>query len=459
MSARVVRQLAVVALLGWGGFAWTADTEVKAPAADAERMELTIDQALDMMRRNNPGLVAANAGVEAARAATHAASRLPNPVLSLENSGVSPTHPRATTDTGRTYAVGLEQLFETAGKRRWRTMTARNQELSAEASASDALRQLTLAVYASFYGAILAREDEALADEVLASIARTEALMRTQVTEGDIPAGDLVRFQVGRVQYQQAKLAARLRYDQAISDLVAAIAPTIQVPTDVMTPSSASAWHPGATVVPNGDLIAPPSTTTLEDLRARAGERPDVLAAKRQVDAANAALRLAEAQRVPDVTVGVGANLQGAEYTVGVSASIELPVFNTYRGASAQAAALLRQAEAQYLMVRTAAVNDVEKVWLAYDSSRQVLAVYSAETLARARHGLEISEAAYREGATGLIDVLEARRAYDDTRSGYNQALFAVRLGLVQVEHLGSLGGSSAAPAAGGGGGGGGGGD
>ena len=51
----------------------------------------------------------------------------------------------------------------------------------------------------------------------------------------------------------------------------------------------------------------------------------------------------------------------------------------------------------------------------------------------RAAEGRRIAEGAYREGATQLVQVLDAARAYADARMLYYRAVFAWRQSVVEL--------------------------
>jgi cobalt-zinc-cadmium efflux system outer membrane protein len=273
------------------------------------------------------------------------------------------------------------------------------------------------------------------------------ALLGVVVAAGAIAEGDLLRFQVSEAQFQQAQLGAELAYRQAVRDLAGELAGPGLAGMAPIAPETALA--------PRGELAATVPELSREDVRRRAQGRPDVISADRQVEAAEAALRLADAQRVPNVTLGLSGGHEGPDTLVGVSASIELPVFNGYTGAVVQAEALRRQAVALRQQALSSALADADKTWLAYDAARRVLAIYDGGTIERARAALAATETAYREGSVDLIAVLDARRTYDQVRMAWLQALYDARIGAAQVELLGSGGGGNvkaAAPSGGAGG-------
>jgi Outer membrane protein len=178
-----------------------------------------------------------------------------------------------------------------------------------------------------------------------------------------------------------------------------------------------------------------PISQTLAELRAIAlAERPDVLESRHLYGAATRAVALARAQRTRDVLVGVFYQRIGSDNTAGVNVSFPLLVYNKGYAAISQARAqqesaisLAREAELQ-------AVTDVEKAYLAYQSARRILNIYSSSTIERAGRLRTIAALSYNEGATSLLELLDAARGYNQTISSYNHARADYQSALWQLE-------------------------
>jgi len=162
--------------------------------------------------------------------------------------------------------------------------------------------------------------------------------------------------------------------------------------------------------------------------------RPDIKAGELNVEAADAGLKLAEAQRVRDVTVGGQYSRTGSDNTVGAVVGLPLKIGSRANAAIAQATSTKLQAEAQLRLVKTQALTDVEKAFTAYQVSRDRLRLFTSGALAIANDVRRIEEIAYRDGAKGLLDYLDAQRTYNQTLIDYNQARYDFILSLYQLE-------------------------
>ena len=417
--------------------------------------KLTLAQAEQLLLQRNLELLAARFQVDALRAARLIASFKPNPTLTLgaEQFNLSNKFFKniARTDLNTaaetTYTIRLDKLIERGGKRSTRTELTTYQLNAGEAQMLDAARTQLYELRQAFTNAALARDNLALAETTRLEYDQTIRLTEAKVENGDLARVELYRAQVAALPYQQAVQQARTSYQQATRDilnLLGARVEDVSLIKPVFDDNKAqivnASFHTGDT----GDgaidpgradslIDAPleiefkfddrPISQTLAELHAIAlAERPDVIESRYLYGAATRAVALARAQRARDVLVGVFYQRIGSDNTAGVNVSFPLFVYNKGYAAISQAAAqqesaisLAREAELQ-------ALTDVEKAYLAYQSARRILNIYSSSTIDRARRLKTIAWLSYQEGATGLLELLDAERGYNQTISSYNQA-------------------------------------
>jgi NodT family efflux transporter outer membrane factor (OMF) lipoprotein len=190
--------------------------------------------------------------------------------------------------------------------------------------------------------------------------------------------------------------------------------------------------------------------------------RPDLLAAKAQLDAANARRQQAMAEWFPRLFLGAmfgseGLNVNGmalgaARFT-NVAAMLAMPIFNAGRtqaindiAESGQKEAVLRYEDA---IVR--ALEDVENSLVALDDERQRAQLLQSAS-ASAESALGRAQSLYDRGQIDLLPLLDAQRARLSVRVGANDANTQMLLDSVQLYK--ALGGGweifepSAAPSA-----------
>jgi cobalt-zinc-cadmium efflux system outer membrane protein len=140
----------------------------------------------------------------------------------------------------------------------------------------------------------------------------------------------------------------------------------------------------------------------------------------------SAAFSLARANLLPVPIAGVAYQpaqpfASGSRYAPAVGVTV--PLLYVFRGeqarARAAAAAAVVASERTKLQVR----SDVSLALDSYLAARELANRYACGLLADATSALEAAQYAYDRGATSLLDLLEAIRAYGDTRSDYFTAV------------------------------------
>jgi len=124
----------------------------------------------------------------------------------------------------------------------------------------------------------------------------------------------------------------------------------------------------------------------------------------------------------------------GSDNTVGATVSFPLFLSHKFEGQINQGLAQVQQASVALDQAKLQAIADVEKAYQAYQSSRQVLQVYTTEALAKAEASFRIAGVSYRQGATSLLELQDAQRTLNQTRVAANQAFFDYRMSLFQLE-------------------------
>ena len=422
---------------------WPSSTAPNAQRVSVPR-QLSLDKAEEIFLQHNLAITAARYGVDIARAQRLTASLRPNPTATFAAEAFDVAHfsrnivsTNSDLAANKLYTFRYDQILERGNKRQLRTAVADSQLQAAEAQVLDATRQQLFQLKQVFYTAVLARENLRVADENIYLINSTEQLIKLHVDTGDTAEWELIKFQTGRVQYQHDLLASQLSYQQSVRDLLNLLGaePQSVVATVSISQTQGPSLLADAPIEVLGDLRLKPEELSLADLRQAAiDSRPDLIAARRNVEAAEHALQLANALRSRDIDVAGEYQRNGGENTVGVVVSVPLFLHNNHQGEINLAVAQLEQAKAQLAQVQLQAMTDVDKAYKAYDLSRRMLQLYTMETVTKAEESFRIAGVSYKEGATSLLELTDAQRTYNQTRVAYNQAHLDYRMSLFQLE-------------------------
>lgn len=371
---------------------------------------ITLAQVRLDAQRCNADIVAARRAEEAGDADIQIASQRPNPVLSV---GVENINPSAGVGSGSPRhktvdsILRVDQVIETANKGGLRVDVARaNREAFAEQRQAIVAQQLAL-VEQAYFEAAVSQERVDILQQMLALYGRAEQANQTRLKSGDVSRAEVTKLQLDALRAQSDLRAAQA--DHAADK--AALAQAAGIPGTLQRNTLASAWPAlDATLPAYGD----------EELQ----QRPDVTAAQARLRAAIAARDLARAGRVPDVTVGAQAehyptspsNQQGSGNSFGVFVSIPLYVRHSYGGEARRAETDYYSALDDRNRVLLVARNELERAWDRVMTARQALVQMRDAVLPAAESVATSAEFAYSRGASGVIDLLDARRALRQTR-------------------------------------------
>ena len=159
--------------------------------------------------------------------------------------------------------------------------------------------------------------------------------------------------------------------------------------------------------------------------------RPDLQALRREQARTQADLRLQVAEGKVDYTLGAEYRRQqginGRGNLFGLFFSVPLPVFNRNQGEIARAEAEGGKSTLSVAALEAQIAGEVESAYQEFESSRQLLGDIERDLLtptAAARIGTTY---VYQAGATSLVDVLDAQRAFNETMETYYTAQAAYR--------------------------------
>ncbi len=155
--------------------------------------------------------------------------------------------------------------------------------------------------------------------------------------------------------------------------------------------------------------------------------RPDIRAAERRLAAAVADIGVAEAQLYPSITLGgsitpsftnISNGASGTANGWGFGPSISLPILD---GGRLRAGVDIQKSVAreQYLAWKAAVLNAVEEVenaLTAVNRDQQSVNAYR-RTVSSYQEALSLATASYRDGASSLLDVLDAQRNVSEAQS------------------------------------------
>jgi len=404
---------------------------VRPARAAEETAQVTLDEAVALLRRQSPDLLAGALKVRAARGDVTTARLYPNPTLSFGagNFPIGRTNPPGI-GAGDTVneQVGIGQELVLWGKRGERIAAAHGRMAAAGAERADLDRRLVFEVRARFVRTLVAGERLRLARENLTHYRETVRVSRERADAGEISAAEFDKIALEQRGFEHEVADAEIERRQAAAELLPLLG------LDV------------ADLVPVGELRLPAARTDTDTLVSEAlRRRPDLTAAERAAEAAEAALRLARAERWPNVTVGVqythdefqvAGNLANS---LGANFSLPLPLVNRNQGEiqRAEAEALIARREVQKL--RLGIPQEVRTAVTSYTVAGERVRRFEEAFLRQSEDARRAAEVSYREGAISLLEFVEAERTFIQTQRDHLDALLDGHLGAFDVTRAAAL--------------------
>jgi cobalt-zinc-cadmium efflux system outer membrane protein len=227
-----------------------------------------------------------------------------------------------------------------------------------------------------------------------------------EIVSGRLNSGAASRYELTRVEVELAGANARLAEARTeLADKSAGLAALLGVP----------GWRPSATGTP---APAGLPTNVAEWRESMISRNPQIVAARREEEAAQAALKRTERERWPVPVLSVGRTWTGDPYGAAnfVGLSTEIPLSDARRGAVAKAAADLRAAQRRREAIESEADVELRRLVEALGQRRAALERFQQNVGGRIPALKQMAEDAYRLGRGSLLEMIDAARSRLDAR-------------------------------------------
>ena len=316
----------------------------------------------------------------------------------------------------------ISQLVELGGKRGRRIDVAKNELRLTELDVDAALRTLRHDVRAGYFNLALARNNYELGQQAVAQAKELADIARTR-----FEAGDIAQFEV---------LQAELGVDRATNDLDR-LENTERIARALL--NQLLNREPDAPLDQRDSLfvrLAPVSTPTL--IGQALAQNVELHTVEQQIKTEESRLKLARAQRVPDLTLEPGLETIDESlpnnYGFKMQVTVPLPIFNRGRGDIQKSSAMLDQLRAERDAARQRISSEIGRAALNLETARKQVEFYETRLLPEAERLRQLAVEAYQVGQTGLLSVIDATRNARDVRQAYLQALFDYQTALADLE-------------------------
>jgi cobalt-zinc-cadmium efflux system outer membrane protein len=364
---------------------------------------LTRDRVMELAASAAPEVRVARTQVaeEEARLDGAKVRTLENPELELE------AGPRSAEEDSVDFGVGLEFPVELWGRRDKRIAVAEAVLQRETFQAQEARRQAVSAALGAYFQVLhdlrrveLARRRLELAEELL------------RIAVERHRAGEAPRFEVNLARSEAARASSEIAAEEGrLAGSRTALAQVLGLPADDRFQVE-------------GDLA---DRSFFAPIQAEiAIGRSDLLAARADVQGAEAGVALARAELRPDLALRLGYRQEGDEKVALAGIAVGLPFLNPRDEAPVRAAqARLRRARITAESRQLAVSNQVEGARLFYEAAVEAVRRMEKEALPLQRENQTMATESYRSGKIDLATLLQVRREALETRREYLDRLLS----------------------------------
>ena len=382
--------------------------------------ELNLRTSLSVGLLHNPQLASYAWNVRAQEAAIIQAGLYPNPEVAVEIENFGGTDGFGGFGASET-TIAIGQTILLGGKLDSRRQFARFKRDLAGWDYEVARVDVITRVGIEFVNTLTAQAHLAVARETAALAEQVFSAIDQRVHAGKVSPVERTKARVDRAQSQRVLLVAE-------RDLVAA------------RYRLAATWGSVAPsfVAAVGDLLSVSKPPAVEELLARIEDNPDLARWTTEMAARRAAVTLAQADAVPDITPFGGVKLLGGTDETAFVAGIAMPIPAFDRNQGEILEARLRGAQGEALR-RAAALRvktELVIVYQALDTAYLETVILTTQVEPSAESALAAAEEAFRQGKIGALDLLDAQRTLFAVRRQSVDAHAAYHLAVVSIERL-----------------------
>ena len=345
-------------------------------------------------------------------------TRFSDPFFNFGTGNISPSATSATLQASYTL-VGFSKITELK-----RSRAAFESAVAYETAAEF---RTALATDAAYFAVLADRELARVAADRLRRAEEQFGVARVRVSAGEAIATDSLQL---LLEMNRARLAI-LRSDSAVTvsrlrlgRQIGLSGPAEAAPVDTAAPAPLPLNEP--------DAVA--------ELLARGPELEAARAAERR---ANAALGTERNRYLPDVTIGAVTGAYDSEFFPSAlkrnqfAVTLALPIWNAGQRelAIARARAERNVVRAERAELERAAAEMTAETYHGYQTARAGTLLASTG-VAVATENYRVQRARYREGATTILDLMEAQVALSEAEAELVQSRYAARLALARLEAL-----------------------
>lgn len=400
-----------------------------AVAATAQAQTYTVNELEAQFLQNNYALIAQKFEIEKTQAEIVQERLWPNPTLSISEVNLWKTYQVEEQPflfgkygNNQQISIELEQLIETAGKRKKRVALKEIEKNNAVFDFEELMRELKKELRQTYYTLDKIHREDRLLNDMLVLFTQMNTQYERQAALQNVPKVSFYRIQTELIGLQKEKVELESQKYENLHKLRLLI--------------GNNGIEMSQLAFPELDYTPKPIPFDLKDQA-----RNQNIGLKRQQNELNRAhsqLLLEKAQRIPDLTVQVNYDRGGniMRDFVGIGLSLDLPVFNTNKGAIKAAKFEVEQQHTQQQALESALDNSISLYQNQLGTLEQSLRSWPATQSEEQAAMIDNYQKHLQNKQVTLIEFIDFTQAYRESRTAYLELLETYNHTIEELQYL-----------------------
>ena len=376
---------------------------------------LTLDRALMTAYENNPRMIEAKRGVEAAKGSSITVGALPDPEVEFEIGGLKKNEDgkrRANLDK-----FGIQQEFEPLGVRGLKSEIAGNRILIQEESVRAVWSEIYLKVRENYNKIILHKKQMELAKDNLNILRQFYSRVEIHFQSGKAIKNELQRAKIELLGAETDYLAAEKEFKVDKAKLNLLLGRAVDTPFDIKE-----------------ELKEEELELDFKELaRLALMQRPDIKREELTLDSKARNLTKEQLSRLPSPFVGFERTRTDYENDFSIRIGMSLPLWDLNQDEVRKARAEKEAQKVKVESVKREVALDVYEAYLTSELAHRQFALLK-KSLEEANELLRLADLRYSEGEIDFINFLDQVRIANQTRIKYYEGLFSLTNTISQLE-------------------------
>lgn len=410
---RVVLALGCTIALGLG---------VGTAAAQSDGQLYSLDMVVDLALARNPLVSFAEGSIEQQKGQQTAAGAYPNPTVSssgghgkLKDTTVGPPE---NVQSLTEYNVTFGQPVEWPALRAARQRVADLGLATANVGMLETRLNLASQVKVAFYDLLLAQHGAELARQNLDTIEGVARIVKARVKSGEAPQFESIKAEVEvlKARQQLARADNLVRINRAAVDTL-----------------TGGALGPSYLVY--GEFRILPRDLQIQGLMIRMmDQHPTIQRLLKSVEQSDWKIEFERQARVPTLTVNGGYWREMGREAFAGGLSVPMPLWYRRQGEIASSLGAKRREEAELLRTRNELGRAVHQHYQDVRTTGELIEVFDKGLLKQAQEALRLAQFSFQQGASSLLEVLDAQRVQRQTLLDYALARHDLSVSLARLE-------------------------